>query len=62
MLIGPGKLPFYIAIGERGKFSIKSYLFKLMGGFLFQAASVLDGVDGEWQKFTLKVSKIGGVA
>lgn len=36
------------------------YLFMVLGGFLFQAASVLDGVDGEVAKFTLKVSKIGG--
>ena len=36
------------------------YTFMVLGGFLFQAASVLDGVDGEVAKFTLKVSKIGG--
>ncbi len=36
------------------------YIFMVLGGFLFQAASVLDGVDGEVAKFTLKVSKIGG--
>ena len=32
----------------------------MLGGFLFQTASVMDGVDGEVAKFTLKVSKIGG--
>lgn len=36
------------------------YIFMVLGGFLFQAASVLDGVDGEVAKYTLKVSKIGG--
>lgn len=36
------------------------YLFMVLGGFFFQAASVLDGVDGEVAKYTLKVSKIGG--
>lgn len=36
------------------------YYFMITGGFLFQAASVLDGVDGEVAKYTLKVSKIGG--
>ncbi len=36
------------------------YGFMILGGFLFQAASVLDGVDGEVAKFTLKVSKLGG--
>ncbi len=36
------------------------YMFMVLGGFLFQAASVLDGVDGEVAKFTLKVSKLGG--
>lgn len=38
----------------------QKYIFMVTGGFLFQAASVLDGVDGEVAKFTLKVSKIGG--
>ncbi len=38
----------------------EKYLLMIMGGFLFQAASVLDGVDGEVAKFTLKVSKLGG--
>jgi phosphatidylglycerophosphate synthase len=37
-----------------------SYWFTVLGGFLFQTASVMDGVDGEVAKFTLKVSKIGG--
>jgi phosphatidylglycerophosphate synthase len=37
-----------------------SYWCTVLGGFLFQTASVMDGVDGEVAKFTLKVSKIGG--
>ena len=36
------------------------YLYIVLGGLLFQTASVLDGVDGEVAKFTFKVSKIGG--
>jgi phosphatidylglycerophosphate synthase len=36
-----------------------TYLFILLGGFLFQLASILDGVDGEVAKFTLKTSKAG---
>jgi len=38
----------------------EKYIFMAVGGFLFQSASVLDGVDGEVAKFTLKVSKLGG--
>jgi phosphatidylglycerophosphate synthase len=38
-----------------------TYWHIVIGGFLFQLASVLDGVDGEVAKFTFKVSKIGGV-
>ena len=37
-----------------------SYWLTVLGGFLFQTASVMDGVDGEVAKFTFKVSKIGG--
>ena len=37
-----------------------NYLYVVLGGFLFQLASILDGVDGEVAKFTFKVSKIGG--
>ncbi len=40
--------------------SMEKYYFMLAGGFLFQAASILDGVDGEVAKLTLKVSKLGG--
>ncbi len=36
-----------------------TYWHTVAGGFLFQAASVMDGVDGEVAKFTFKVSKIG---
>ncbi len=36
-----------------------TYWHTVLGGFLFQTASVMDGVDGEVAKFTLKVSKIG---
>ncbi len=36
------------------------YIYIVLGGFLFQLASILDGVDGEVAKFTFKVSKIGG--
>jgi phosphatidylglycerophosphate synthase len=39
---------------------LNSYLFTALGGFLFQLASVMDGVDGEVAKLSLKVSKIGG--
>ncbi|MDH7552148.1 MAG: CDP-alcohol phosphatidyltransferase family protein [Spirochaetota bacterium] len=37
-----------------------SYWQVVLGGLLFQLASVFDGVDGEVAKFTFKVSKIGG--
>ncbi len=37
-----------------------TYWQMVLGGFLFQLASVFDGVDGEVAKFTFKVSKIGG--
>ncbi|MBN2403267.1 MAG: CDP-alcohol phosphatidyltransferase family protein [Spirochaetes bacterium] len=37
-----------------------SYWYTVLGGFLFQTASIMDGVDGEVAKFTFKVSKIGG--
>jgi phosphatidylglycerophosphate synthase len=37
-----------------------NYLLMVLGGVFFQAASVLDGVDGEVAKFTLTVSKLGG--
>ncbi|MCL1833515.1 MAG: CDP-alcohol phosphatidyltransferase family protein [Leptospirales bacterium] len=37
-----------------------NYLLMVLGGIFFQAASVLDGVDGEVAKFTLTVSKLGG--
>ena len=37
-----------------------NYLLMVLGGLFFQAASVLDGVDGEVAKFTLTVSKFGG--
>ena len=37
-----------------------SYWYIVLGGFFFQLASILDGVDGEVAKFTFKVSKIGG--
>jgi len=37
-----------------------NYIYVVLGGFLFQLASILDGVDGEVAKFTFKVSKIGG--
>ncbi|MCL1864938.1 MAG: CDP-alcohol phosphatidyltransferase family protein [Spirochaetes bacterium] len=37
-----------------------NYILMILGGLFFQAASVLDGVDGEVAKFTLTVSKFGG--
>lgn len=37
-----------------------TYWQVVLGGLLFQLASVFDGVDGEVAKFTFKVSKIGG--
>jgi phosphatidylglycerophosphate synthase len=37
-----------------------NYILMALGGLFFQAASVLDGVDGEVAKFTLRVSKLGG--
>ncbi len=37
-----------------------TYWHVVLGGLLFQLASVFDGVDGEVAKFTFKVSKIGG--
>ncbi|HPJ42452.1 MAG TPA: CDP-alcohol phosphatidyltransferase family protein [Spirochaetota bacterium] len=52
---------FFIFMAASGSYSPGAiYAFMVLGGFLFQAASVLDGVDGEVAKFTLKVSKIGG--
>ena len=37
-----------------------NYLNIALGGFLFQLASVIDGVDGEVAKFTFRESKVGG--
>ncbi len=37
-----------------------TYGYIVLGGFLFQLASIFDGVDGEVAKFTFKVSKLGG--
>lgn len=37
-----------------------TYWQVVLGGLLFQLASVFDGVDGEVAKFTFTVSKIGG--
>jgi phosphatidylglycerophosphate synthase len=52
---------FFIFMAASDNYSPQTiYTFMVLGGFLFQAASVLDGVDGEVAKFTLKVSKIGG--
>jgi len=60
MLIGLASSLFILLSVKEGNSQLSAYLFMLMGRFLFQAASVLDGVDGEVAKFTLKVSKIGG--
>jgi phosphatidylglycerophosphate synthase len=35
------------------------YMLMALGGLFFQLSSVLDGVDGEVAKFTLRVSKLG---
>ena len=52
---------FFIFLSASDNYSPAAiYTFMVLGGFLFQAASVLDGVDGEVAKYTLKVSKIGG--
>lgn len=52
---------FFIFMAASDNYSPRTiYTFMVLGGFLFQAASVLDGVDGEVAKFTLKVSRIGG--
>jgi CDP-L-myo-inositol myo-inositolphosphotransferase len=40
--------------------SSANYILMVLGGLFFQAASILDGVDGEVAKFTLTVSKLGG--
>ena len=37
-----------------------TYWHIVLGGFFFQLASIMDGVDGEVAKFTLKVSKFEG--
>lgn len=39
---------------------MNTYFYIALGGFFFQLAAVMDGVDGEVAKFTLKVSKLGG--
>jgi len=52
---------YFIFLSADTKYSPETiYCYMVLGGFLFQAASVLDGVDGEVAKYTLKVSKIGG--
>ncbi|HNX23501.1 MAG TPA: CDP-alcohol phosphatidyltransferase family protein [Spirochaetota bacterium] len=52
---------YFIFLAADKNYSPKTiYWYMVLGGFLFQAASVLDGVDGEVAKYTLKVSKIGG--
>ncbi|HOP62341.1 MAG TPA: CDP-alcohol phosphatidyltransferase family protein [Spirochaetota bacterium] len=60
MLIGIMSSIFIFLSASDSYSSGEIYTFMVLGGFLFQAASVLDGVDGEVAKFTLKVSKIGG--
>ncbi len=53
---------FNMAVGFSSAFFIamNTYPLIVLGGFFFQLASVLDGVDGEVAKMTLKVSKLGG--
>jgi len=52
---------FFIYLSTYTYFSATAnYILMALGGLFFQAASVLDGVDGEVAKFTLKVSKLGG--
>jgi len=51
---------YFIFFSAKNYYLSDTYWFMVLGGFLFQAASVLDGVDGEVAKYTLKVSKIGG--
>jgi phosphatidylglycerophosphate synthase len=52
---------FNMIIGLLSAFFLvqNTYWSMVLGGFLFQLASVFDGVDGEVAKFTLKFSKIG---
>ena len=52
---------YFIYLSVFSYFSDKvNYILMVLGGLFFQAASVLDGVDGEVAKFTLRVSKLGG--
>ena len=53
---------FNMIIGFSSAFLILQdrYWCVALGGFMFQMASVFDGVDGEVAKLTLKVSKLGG--
>ena len=53
---------YFIYLSTLSYFSdkINYFLMAALGGLFFQAASVLDGVDGEVAKFTLTVSKLGG--
>ncbi len=60
MLVGVLSSVFIFMASSKNYSPNTIYLFMILGGFLFQAASVLDGVDGEVAKYTLKVSKIGG--
>ncbi len=60
MFIGLLSSYFIVLCADKALASEKTYIYMVLGGFLFQAASILDGVDGEVAKFTLKVSKIGG--
>ncbi len=66
-LVNTGIHPNYLTvinmlIGISSSFFLllNSYEFTVLGGFLFQFASVMDGVDGEVAKLSLKESKIGG--
>lgn len=60
MIIGFLSSFFIFLCASNNYTSAQIYGFMVLGGFLFQSASVLDGVDGEVAKFTLKVSKLGG--
>ncbi|MCL2154655.1 MAG: CDP-alcohol phosphatidyltransferase family protein [Leptospirales bacterium] len=52
---------YFIYMSTYSYFSYKvNYILMVLGGLFFQAASVLDGVDGEVAKFTIRVSKLGG--
>ncbi len=60
LLVGVASAYFIFLSADLSLSYKERYLMMVMGGFIFQLASVLDGVDGEVAKFTFRTSRLGG--